>query len=232
MNIIKILAENEKDFNTLTNKIAVMQENGKKAIKQVKARKRTKNIDYYGKRANDCFVTPTKGINSGANGNFVELVLTNNINVHKVGSADSFLIVDGKKCGCEIKTNGGHVSALYNNSKNAENKYVVYMLDVCNSNTKNVRRLVEPVVFRQDDFMNLLAMFALRIGKHTKTAALGTEKDYALDMSVLAIEPTKINWFLALDDYAYTFGTYEKGQEFTKADFDERHQYLVDVYGI
>lgn len=135
-------------------------------------------------------VKPTKGINSGAHGCAAELLTAEygslKTCVSKTWQVDNFVhLVDenGKRYAqpIERKTNGGEITQIINRLENGKNGIVIYSLDVCNSNTRNIRRYVSPRIMWYSSFVELLENAgAIRYGK---IATNGQQ--------VIAIEPTK-----------------------------------------
>ena len=135
-------------------------------------------------------VKPTKGINSGAHGCAAELLTaeygSTKTCVSKTWQVDNFIHLldeNGKRYSqpIERKTNGGEITQVINRLKNGKNGIVIYSLDVCNSNTRNIRRYVSPRIMWYSSFVELLeSAGAIRYGK---IATNGQQ--------VIAIEPTK-----------------------------------------
>jgi len=101
-----------------------------------------------------------RDVDSGWYGRIVELSShtgkSRKIRVAKQGKADTHIKLEknGKirYLPCEVKTNGGRISSLY--EKNAP-KFVIYSMNVSNSLCKEPR-IIPPVVIKTSDFLQLL----------------------------------------------------------------------------
>ena len=126
-------------------------------------------------------------------------------NYAKQGKADCYVWVevDGKRVRyvAECKTNGGRIGAL--RGKNAP-KFVVYSMDLCNSTTKGVRRVVEPVVMSTAYFLDLLDS----LGATKRTNGKNDEE---------AIQPSNKGLYLALLDYPVP---YDPNATYLPSDFE------------
>ena len=110
------------------------------------------------------------------------------LNFSKQNQADCFIWVDGSRYKAERKTNGGRIGELY--GKKAP-KFVVYSMDICNSGTANLRRVVEPIVLTTVDFIALLEKCKATKstnGKNPEVAIQVTSK--ALYLELLQITTT------------------------------------------
>lgn len=118
-------------------------------------------------------------------------------NFSKQGQADCFVWVDGRRYKAERKTNGGRIGELY--GKNAP-KFVVYSMDVCNSGTGQMRRVVKAVVMPTAQFLTILE------DCHAVKNTNGKHPEVAIQVTSKAL-------FLALSDYPVS---YDPARRYTK----------------
>lgn len=162
---------------------------------------------YVSKQANiDWRQAPGPGVNNSAFGRLVEVALTpttsSKTTLAKAGKPDNFvrwISANGRKTTrpVEIKTNGGRINTeLLNGSRD---KLIVYTMDVCNSTTKGVRRIVPPVLMTVGYFMDLLESFGA-----IKTVNKNKQFDgYAIQVSNKRLYEHLLNYPLTFDPERY-----------------------------
>lgn len=102
---------------------------------------------------------PIKGVDSGAFGKWLELRLALDTSVKmgiaKPGCADVYVRMNGySRCAkCEVKSNGGEIGNLFTIAASGRQAFIVYCLNVCNSNTSYELRYVEPRIYTVAEFM-------------------------------------------------------------------------------
>lgn len=167
--------------------------------------KRLEKIAYY-ESINSC-VIPTKGIDSGAKGKAFEISLTREgslkVGVAKQGKVDNYFSYNGKATSYEAKTGGGIIAGLYRKLERGEDGFVVYMLDVCNSGTQYMRRVINPIILRISDFVNCLE----ECGAIAPNSRTGEP----------CIVKTSKKMYLRLSEYPIAF---DSNKSYTSADFD------------
>lgn len=135
-------------------------------------------------------VKPTKGISSGAHGCAAELLTAEygslKTCVSKTWQVDNFIHMYDEKDErynqpIERKTNGGEITQIIHRLEKGKNGIVIYSLDVCNSNTRYIRRYVSPRIMFYSTFIDLLE----------KAGAIRWGKVATSGQQVIAIEPTK-----------------------------------------
>lgn len=103
----------------------------------------------------------------------------------------------------ERKTNGGRIGEMIDRLAKGKDTLVIYSLDICNSNTKGKRRIVEPVIIPFSVFYNcLIECNALKQtnGEHNEFAIQVTSKklyDRLLDYPI----PYEPNTIYCADDF-------------------------------
>lgn len=136
-------------------------------------------LKYLANAQNDC----------GAFGRIDELLSrthgSRKVTVAKQGQADISVWVDGKRYNAERKTNGGRISGI-------KSRYVVYSLDICNSTTKNKRRVLEPMVFSLEGFLEILET----AGAIKCTNGKNPEQ---------AVQPSSLKMFRLMEQYGVPF---------------------------
>jgi hypothetical protein len=121
-------------------------------------------------------------------------------NFSKQGQADCFVWVDGKRYKAERKTNGGRVGELYGKKPP---KFVVYSMDVCNSGTGQLRRVIAPIVMTTIQFKAILE------DCNALKSTNGKNPEIAIQVTSKAL-------FIALSDYTLT---YDPARQYTTEDF-------------
>lgn len=171
---------------------------------------RKEKIAEYGKI--NPYQVPHIGLDSGAFGRLKELANTSKQSIKTGVSAqnqhdnDKFIIGrDGKKHKAELenKVNGGRIDHILEMAKsaNAEYKFVVYTLQVCNANTSGKMRACEDVIIPAKLFINKLVEFgAIKANKLD-----GVIRGYS-------IQHTKKAWYEWINEYPVKYdaeATYE-----------------------
>lgn len=72
--------------------------------------------------------------------------------VRKQGWADTYVKINGRRYGAEVKTNGGRLGDLIDSPR----EFVVYSLNICNSNTGYKPRILEQILLRKETFLQVL----------------------------------------------------------------------------
>lgn len=141
-----------------------MARDTKRTVKEASSA-RAALLNYYNEQAKLAKgKAPTKGTSCGAHGNAFELSMTSDksrkggisstdeVDVRMVGLTDAFDTVGLK---VEAKTNGGKMGTHIENVLNGyeRNYYIVYELDVCNSNTNYIRHTAL-VIAKMTTFVN------------------------------------------------------------------------------
>lgn len=154
------------------------------------------------------FVTPTKGVDSGAFGKAREIAHTRDNSlkkgVSKQGRADNYFNYNGNgRTPYEYKTNGGRVGGILRSLENGHDGFVVYELHICNANTSKKPRDVAPVIMHYSTFINFLE----EVGALHENSRDGE----------MCIQSSKKDLYLRLLDYPIVF---DETQKYTADDFE------------
>lgn len=153
-------------------------------------------------------VKPHKGHDSGAWSKAREIDATPEKSIKrgvaKQGQPDNRARVDGKTVCIEYKTNGGIVENLF--ARADKNGYIVYELDINNANTGYHRRHCVPVLMTVAHFCEMAV----------ETGAVRTNSRDGK----LCIQPSKVEWCAALDNYGKTYGAFYVGREYGLSDYE------------
>lgn len=165
--------------------------------------------NYYEEKANESFQAPVKGVDSGAYGKDFEVRMSSprKRKVSTQGNRDTviYTVENGVKHrrDLEIKTNGGRIGKIIEKVNRGKDGYIVYHMNICNSNTKGKTREIPPTLFKLSEFVEILedcgAIKAVNKG--------GIFNDYA-------IQVTSLKLYNALSEYVNEKRSYYYGKEF------------------
>lgn len=108
------------------------------------------------KKKNILFYYDRVTTNCGAYGCIMEIMQggKKKTAVSKQNTNDMYFYYNGKRVKAECKTSGGRIGSLLDGTN--KSPFVVYSLDVCNANTNNKPRHIDPVIMPVQMFINLL----------------------------------------------------------------------------